>query len=256
MSGNPVLNDRRFTTIATTVPSTERMTIEGAIQRSLILFGVLIFSSMLCFMAYAALDGGTIGGAGTGLASLAALVGGIGGFVLILVLAFMRPKGTPTVAMSAYVVLEALFLSGLTYLMEAAYPGISLQAGLVTIGITGSMVALYTSRAIRVGPRFNMIVGALVMTVMFVYAAQLILWLVAGMTIPLIHGSGVIGIGFSIIIIGIATLTLLSDFYFIEEGAKQGYPKHMEWWAAFGLVISVVWIYIEVLRLIAKLRSD
>ena len=139
--------------------------------------------------------------------------------------------------------------------MEMAYPGIALQAGLVTAGITGSMTMLYTSRVIRVGPRFNMVMAALVSTVMFVYVGQFLLYLIGGVTIPFIHGSGLIGIGFSAIIVAIASFTLLSDFYFIEMGAKQGFPKHMEWWAAFGLLMSVVWIYIEVLRLISKLRD-
>jgi uncharacterized YccA/Bax inhibitor family protein len=254
MSGNPVLNDRRFVTIANSDTSTGSMTIEGAIQKSLTLFGVLIFGVLLCMSAFMGAEV-SAPGSGYALAALGTLIGGLGGFAVVIMLVFVRPKGTPVKTMGAYVVFQSLFLSGFTFMMERAYPGIATQAGLVTVGITGSMVALYTSRAVRVGPRFNMMVGALVMTVMFVYVAQLLLWLITGMSIPLIHGSGIIGIAFSGVIVFIASLTLLSDFHFIEEGARYGYPKHMEWWAAFGLLMSVVWIYVEVLRLIAKLRD-
>ncbi|MGB0490386.1 MAG: Bax inhibitor-1/YccA family protein [Candidatus Poseidoniaceae archaeon] len=254
MSGNPVFNERRFTTIANSVPSNEVMTVEGALQKASILFGALLVGMLVMFGAYAGLDASTPG-AGVALAGVAATIGGIGAFILVIGLVFVRPKGTPTFAMTAYVGLEILFLSGFTYIMELAYPGIALQAGLVTAGITGSMTMLYTSRVIRVGPRFNMVMAALVSTVMFVYVGQFLLYLIGGVTIPFIHGSGLIGIGFSAIIVAIASFTLLSDFYFIETGAAHGFPKHMEWWAAFGLLMSVVWIYIEVLRLISKLRD-
>ena len=254
MSGNPVLNDNRFTTIAYSAPSEGVMTVEGSLKKASILFGALLVGMLLMFTAYASMDASTPG-AGSALAGVAATVGGIGAFILVIGLVFVRPKGTPTFAMTAYVALEILFLSGLTYLMESVYPGIALQAGLVTAGITGMMTFLYTSRAIRVGPRFNMVMAALVGTVMFVYVGQMLLYFIAGATIPFIHGSGLIGIGFSVVIVTIASFTLLSDFYFIETGAANQYPKHMEWWAAFGLVISVVWIYVEVLRLISKLRD-
>jgi len=254
MSGNPVLNDNRFTTIAYSVPAEGVMTVEGALKKASILFGALLLGMLVMFGAYAGLDASTPG-AGMALAGVAATVGGIGAFILVIGLVFVRPKGTPTFAMTAYVGLEILFLSGFTYIMELAYPGIAIQAGLVTAGITGTMTMLYTSRAIRVGPRFNMVMAALVGTVMFVYVGQMLLYFIGGVTIPFIHGSGLIGIGFSVVIVTIASFTLLSDFYFIETGAANQYPKHMEWWAAFGLVMSVVWIYIEVLRLISKLRD-
>ncbi len=254
MSGNPVLNDRRFTTIAHSTPAEGVMTIEGALRKASILFGALLLGMLLMFGAYAALDASTAG-AGLALASVTTMVGGIGAFILVIGLVFVRPKGTPVFAMTAYVGLEILFLSGLTYVMEAFYPGIALQAGLVTAGITGMMTFLYTSRTIRVGPRFNMVMAALVGTVMFVYVGQMLLYFIGGVSIPFIHGSGLIGIGFSVVIVTIASFTLLSDFYFIETGAANGYPKHMEWWAAFGLVMSVVWIYVEVIRLISKLRD-
>ena len=179
MSGNPVFNERRFTTIANSVPSNEVMTIEGALQKASILFGALLVGMLVMFGAYAvstpARPAQAARGCGRDHRS-------IGAFILVIGLVFVRPKGTPTFAMTAYVGLEILFLSSFTYIMEFAYPGIALQAGLVTAGITGSMTMLYTSRVIRVGPRFNMVMAALVSTVMFVYVGQFLLYLVGGVT--------------------------------------------------------------------------
>ena len=117
------------------------------------------------------------------------------------------------------------------------------------------MLVIYRARIIK--PSENLAIGlaSAIGAIMLIYFASFILALTSPYQIPYIHGNGIIGIGFSLFVIGIGALTFVMDFDFIERGVEQGAPKHLEWYAAFGLMITLVWLYIEILRLLAKLRS-
>ena len=139
-------------------------------------------------------------------------------------------------------------------MFEAAYPGIVLQAVALTLGVLGALLLAYTSRLIK--PTENLKLGIVAATggVFLVYMASWILG-IFGVGVPFIHDSGPIGIGFSLVVINIAALNLVLDFDFIETGAAVGAPKYMEWYGAFGLMVTLVWLYLEILRLLAKLRD-
>jgi uncharacterized YccA/Bax inhibitor family protein len=145
-------------------------------------------------------------------------------------------------------------LGGISSLFERMYPGIVMQAVLLTFGTLGSLLLAYTSRLIRATENFKLGVVAATGGVALFYLVSMILGFF-GVQIPMIYGSGLIGIGFSAVVVVIAALNLVLDFGFIEQGAAEGAPKYMEWYAAFGLIVTLVWLYMEILRLLSKLQG-
>ncbi len=179
-------------------------------------------------------------------------VGVIGGLITALITVFKRtwaPITTP-----AYAVLEGLALGGISAMFEAKYPGIVSQAVFLTFGTLGGLLLAYRSGLIKATENFKLGIVAATGGIFFVYMIGFILSLF-GSGIPLIHSSGTFGILFSVFVVVIAALNLVLDFDFIEEGAEQGAPKYMEWYAAFGLMVTLIWLYLEILRLLAKLQS-
>jgi len=164
-----------------------------------------------------------------------------------------RPRSAGITA-PVYALLEGLFLGGISAVMESSYPGIVFQAVLLTLGTMASMLVLYRSGFIRVTAKFRLGVMAATGGIAMIYFLTIILSLF-GIRLPFIHEGGLFGIGFSLFVVGIAALNLVLDFDFIEQGARRGLPKYMEWYSAFGLLVTLVWLYIEILRLLAKLRS-
>ncbi len=177
------------------------------------------------------------------------LVGAIGGFIMALVTAF-SPKSAPYTA-PVYAILEGLFLGAISAVINNLYPGIAFQAVLLTIGTLFTMLFLYRSGRIRATPRFR---RGVMMATGAVFFAYLISWILSllGMPVGFMHSSGPLGIVISLVIIGIAALNLIMDFDFIEKGAAMSAPKYMEWYGAFGLMVTLVWLYIEFLRLLSR----
>ncbi len=179
-------------------------------------------------------------------------VGVIGGLITALITVFKRtwaPITTP-----AYAALEGLALGGISAMFEANYPGIVSQAVFLTFGTLGGLLLAYRSGLIKATENFKLGIVAATGGIFFVYMIGFILSLF-GSGIPLIHSSGTFGILFSVFVVVIAALNLVLDFDFIEEGAEQGAPKYMEWYATFGLMVTLIWLYLEILRLLAKLQS-
>ncbi len=187
-------------------------------------------------------------------AGLFATVGSVVGFILAIITFVSRPQN-PAALMSLYALFEGMLVGGMSLVLEAQYPGIVLQAAFGTVGITATMYIMYSSRIIRPTPMFNKVIGGLVMSIMFLYLTSFILGMFSGYDVPFLHSSGPIGIGLTLFILVVASLTLISDFGFIEAGVNNGAPKNMEWYAAFGILISLIWIYIESLRLLSKIRT-
>jgi uncharacterized YccA/Bax inhibitor family protein len=152
-----------------------------------------------------------------------------------------------------YALLEGLFLGGISAIFEARYPGIVIQAVSLTFGTLLVLLVAYTSRVIRPSENFKLGIVAATGGIALIYMASFVLGLF-GVSMPYIHDNGLIGIGFSLFVVVIAALNLVLDFDFIENGASQGAPKYMEWYGAFGLMVTLIWLYIEILRLLAKLR--
>ena len=185
-----------------------------------------------------------------------ALLLGMGGLVLGLILALVtvfRPKSAPFTALP-YGFCEGLLLGFLTSLLESLYPLIGLQAGLITLALFAVTLAAYQAGWLRATPGFLQGMQIAVGAVMLVYLVGFLgsFW---GWQIPYIHEGGIVGIAFSGVVITIATLTLVVDFHIIDQAVAQQAPRHMEWYGAFALTVTLVWMYIEVLHLLSKVRE-
>ena len=242
-SGNPVLNDKTFTRA---IGGADRMTIDGTVNKTMLLLTICI--------ATAAWTWGRFFATGTA-ASISTLmwVGVLGGLVLALVTAFkahLAPYTAP-----AYAALEGLAIGGISAMMEARYPGIVLQAVGLTFGTLLCLLGLYKSGLIKVTQNFRLGVVAATGGILVLYLVQMVLRMFGGTGMGFIHESGMAGMLFSAFVVTIAALNLVLDFDFIEQGAEQGAPKYMEWYGAFGLIVILVWLYLEILRLLAKSRD-
>jgi uncharacterized YccA/Bax inhibitor family protein len=225
------------------------MTIQGTVNKTgLLLLLVLLSATWIWSRFFGALE------PSQSLPGIAPWMfgGAIGGFVVALVTIFK--KSWAGVTGPIYALLEGLFLGGISAIFEARYPGIVIQAVSLTFGTLLVLLVAYTSRVIRPSENFKLGIVAATGGIALVYVASFVLGLF-GVSMPYIHGNGLIGIGFSLFVVVIAALNLVLDFDFIENGASQGAPKYMEWYAAFGLMVTLIWLYIEILRLLAKLRS-
>ena len=233
-SGNPAFT-RNFDDTGA-VPQSERMTLDGAVNKTAILLS-------LCF------GGAFIGWNVPALAMPGLIIGTILAFVTI----FRNPAKAGTTA-PFYAGFEGIALGGITVFAEAQYPGIGIQAIGLTFGILASLLFCYKSGIIKPTENFRLMIFSATMGIMLLYLVSFIMSFF-GSPIGFIHSNGMFGIGFSLFVVGIAALNLVLDFDFIEEGAEQGLPKYMEWYGAFSLMVTLVWLYIEILRLLMKLRS-
>ncbi|MCC7417562.1 MAG: Bax inhibitor-1/YccA family protein [Acidobacteria bacterium] len=178
--------------------------------------------------------------------------GAIGALVVAMITVFKQtwaPYTTP-----AYAVLEGFALGGISVVFEAAYPGIASQAVFLTAGTLGAMLIAYSAGVIRATDKFKLGVVAATGGIALIYVLSFILGFF-GVNIPLIHSNGTFGILFSLFVVAIAALNLVLDFDLIEQGARRGAPRYMEWYGAFALLVTLVWLYLEILRLLAKLQS-
>lgn len=179
-------------------------------------------------------------------------IGALGGLIACMVGIF-KPAASP-IAAPIYAVLEGLCLGALSQLFEQRYPGIVVNAMLLTFGVLGLMLMLYTTRIIRVTERLVKGVLAATLAVFLVYLVD---WVMSmfGARVAYIHQNGMIGIGISLFIVGVAAFNLLIDFAVIEDNVTRRAPRFMEWYCGMALMITLVWLYLELLRLLSKLRS-
>ncbi len=237
---NPILNDR-FTE-AEGVVSGQIMTVNGTLDKTFLLF--------LCALLPAAYTWNQFTAGFTDKAGMLMGVGAIVGFIMALIISFTRNKFlTPL-----YAVCEGLFLGGVSAVFNAQYPGIVIQAVIGTFATMFTMLGLYRVGAIKCTDKFRSIIFTATLSVAVLYLIQ---WIGSFFhySIPAIFGAGTIGVGFSILVVAIAALNLILDFDFIEKGSQAMLPKDYEWYGAFGLMVTLVWLYIEILRLLAKLRD-
>jgi uncharacterized YccA/Bax inhibitor family protein len=180
------------------------------------------------------------------------IIGMIGGLIACLVGTF-APKTAP-ISAPAYALLEGLCLGAISHVIEKKYPGIVGNAVLLTFGVLGLMLTLYITRTIRVTGKLVAGILAATVAVLLVYVVDMVLHF-CGVQMPFLHDSGPIGIGISLVIVGIAAFNLLLDFAVIEDGVTNGSPRYMEWYCGMALLVTLVWLYFELLRLLAKLRG-
>ncbi|HMM23737.1 Bax inhibitor-1/YccA family protein [Pseudoxanthomonas mexicana] len=253
-SGNPALKESTFLDLGSgTVVSRDAgaMTLNGTVNKT----GILLLLSVLT-AAFAWTQSVVTGPDGTAMVApgvtIYALGGAIGGFILAMVTVFKKTWSPVTAPL--YALVEGFFLGAISAVFELKYPGIVFQAVVLTFGTLGALLAAYRSGLIRATENFKLGVVAATGGIALVYLVSMGLRLF-GKDIPLIHESGLVGIGFSLFVVVIAALNLVLDFDFIESGVEAGAPKYMEWYGAFGLMVTLVWLYIEFLRLLAKLQS-
>jgi uncharacterized YccA/Bax inhibitor family protein len=268
-SGNPVLRDDMFSnsnynsdgtlnvpSYADLADSAERpgtMTIRGTAIKAAFLLALCVISAVVSWSMIES---------GKAPAGLVMVVGGVGGLVISLVLMFWQ-KGAAFLS-PIYALCQGAFIGGIS--LMAATVGLGrgqnaiqlegvYQAMFMTFGIFAAMLLLYGGRILKATPAFTKMVVAGTIGVALAYLGTMLLRLF-GMDMPYIHNAGPIGIGFSVLCVALASFNLVLDFDFIESGSKAGAPKHMEWFGAFGLLVTLVWLYIELLRLLSKLRSQ
>ncbi len=240
---NPVLNDNFYS--QERVLDAQPMTISGTVNKILVL--------LACVFAGAIYNWSLLLSGHVDQASAIGIVGAIVAFITSLVIIFTREK-TAKYLSPVYAIAEGVFLGSISAYFDAAWRGIAIQAIAGTFIVLLVMLSLYRSNLIRFSERFYAVLMTSLLSVMAIYIIQFVASLF-GRGIPGIFESGLVGIVFSLIVVGIAAMSLIQDFWFIEEGAKNLLPKDMEWYAAFGLMLTLVWLYVEILRLLAKLNS-
>ena len=236
-SGNPALTSKIFLELGR-ADTANAMTIQGTVNKTGLALLLLMASATLTWNSPEA----------SGLI----WVGALGGFIVALITIFNKTAAPYTVPV--YAVLEGLFLGGISRLFESMYPGIVQQAVFLTFGTLGALLLAYRSGLIKATENFKLGVTAATGGIAFVYLVSIVMGFF-GIHFSMIHSSGPMGILFSAFVVVIAALNLVMDFDFIEEGAENGAPKYMEWYGAFGLLVTLIWLYLEILRLLAKLRK-
>lgn len=241
-SSNPMLREDTFSSFgnAGSVPSYATMTISGTVFKTGILliltFGAAIFSwNAAQPLQYPLMIGGVIGG-----------------LVLCLACSFM-PRWSPILA-PLYAIAEGLFLGVLSNLYQGQYPGVPQQALLSTFGTLAALLFAYSTGLIRATENFKLGVVAATGGICLMYLAAMVMSLF-GMPMAFLNAPTPLGIGISVVIVIVAALNLVLDFDFIENGVEYGAPKYMEWYGAFGLMVTLIWLYVELLRLFAKLSK-
>jgi uncharacterized YccA/Bax inhibitor family protein len=241
-TSNPALNENTFD--GRVAVTGEAMTLQGTVNKT----GVLL----LCVVITSAWTWG-IAHSQAPEAALPWMLGGlVGGLVFALVTIFKK-EWSPITA-PVYALCEGLVLGGISALLERTYPGIAIQAMGLTFGVTAVMVMLYRTGVLRATPKFTVGVVAATGGIFVVYMVDLVLGMF-GRHVPLLNSAGPLGIGVSAVIVIIAALNLILDFDFVETGVHARAPNYMEWYGAFGIMVTLVWMYMEILRLLSKVRQ-
>lgn len=247
-SGNPTLSEKRFkdTVLDQVVIHENAMTVKGTLQKFGFLFLMTMGTAFYSWKEYA--DGGNV--------MPLILVGAIGGLVVAIVLMFKK-EWAPFLA-PAYALLEGLFVGAISayynYAFSGAAPNIVINAVGLTFGTAIAMYLLYSFRIIKATQKFKAIIMTATAGIAIFYLLSFTLSFF-GIQIPFLHEGSVMGIGFSLFVVAIAALNLILDFDMIENGAALGAPKYMEWYGAFGLLVTIVWLYLEILRLLSKISG-
>jgi len=246
-SGNPMFRSNAFQPDATfdEIDSTQRMTLAGAINKT----GILL---VLCLVSAGYVWNRFFQSSEPAAVNGLMMLGLLGGLAMAMVTIFKRQWAGLTAP--AYALLQGLALGGISAMFELQYPGIVIQAVGLTFGTLAVLLLAYKTGLIKPTENFRLMIVAATGGIALLYLVSFVMGFF-GSSVGFIHSNGLFGIGFSLFVVAIAALNLVLDFDFIEAGAEQGAPKHMEWYGAFSLMVTLVWLYLEILRLLAKLRS-
>jgi len=244
-SGNPALNEKVFQN-SMVVSGEEVMTERGTLNK--------FFFLSLMVMASASFTWSSFGQGKNVMPWM--MVGAFGGFIVAIVVSFKREWSSYLSPL--YALLEGLFIGGLSVVVNNAfaksYPGIVMQAVLLTFGAVIAMFLLYRFRIIKATEKFKAVIFTATAGIAIFYLLAMLLRMFH-IDIAFLHEGSALGIGFSLVVVAIAALNLILDFDMIEQGTVMGAPKYMEWYCAFGLLVTIVWLYVEILRLLMKLAD-
>jgi uncharacterized YccA/Bax inhibitor family protein len=243
-TANPALHGKTFK-IANTTGNV--MTLSGTVNKTAILLAFIVASGYWSWNVYLK----DVANETNNVMPL--MIAGIIGSLIAAIVTIFKKQWAP-ISAPIYALFEGLALGGISAMYNAKFNGIVVQAVGLTLGILASLLVAYKSGLIKPTENFKLGIVAATGGIFVVYLVSFVLGMF-GTGIPMIHGSGLVGIGFSIVVVIIASLNLVLDFDFIEEGVENGAPKYMEWYGAFGLMVTLVWLYLEILRLLAKLSS-
>lgn len=244
---NPVLNEGMFQR-ASYVSSTDRMTTNGAIMKTLILG--LVFS-IIAFVVYNYLAN-NIQVTKNVLFTKFIIIPSVAAIVVALIISF-KPATAPFLSV-IYAVLQGVAVAAISFVFNAAYNGIVLEAVVCTMIVFFLMLSLFRAGIIRATEKFKAVMVTVLSSISIFYLFMFVISFF-GITPSWFYGSSTISIGISVAIIIAAALSLILDFDFIVQGENSGLPKYMEWYAAFGLIVTIIWLYLEILRLLAKLKD-
>jgi uncharacterized YccA/Bax inhibitor family protein len=240
-TSNPTLSPQTFQQPVSV--GEQRMTIQGAVNKTAILLAICSITAVFTWNRF-----------GEDARQVVPLMigGSIGGLIMALITCFKKEWSAATAPI--YAVCEGLFIGGISALFNAKWPGIVMQAAMLTFGTLFAMLAAYRSGFIRATEKFKMGVVAATGGICLMY---LVGWILSmfGMNMSFLYGNGMLSIGISVVVVVVAALNLVLDFDLIEQGASVGAPKYLEWYSGFSLLVTLVWLYIEILRLLAKLNS-
>lgn len=226
----------------------ESMTVSGAVNKTGVLVILCVLSAAWTWNRFFAASPEEAAQA----VALPVMVGGIGGFIVAMVTIFKKEWAAITAPI--YALLEGLMLGAVSALLEMRFHGIAIQAVALTFGVLLAMLLAYRSGLIKVTDKLRLGIVAATGGIAVFYLLQFVLGFF-GVHFTTINGATPIGIGFSVLVVAIAALNLVLDFDLIENGARSGAPKYMEWYSAFALLVTLVWLYFEILRLLSKVRS-
>ncbi|HKI88327.1 MAG TPA: Bax inhibitor-1/YccA family protein [Draconibacterium sp.] len=248
-TSNPVFKERVFH--RDYISASEVMTVNGTVNKTALLLLLAVASAVFTWNKFfEAVSTGSQAGISAVMPWV--VIGGIGGFITVLVTVF-RPQSSG-ISAPIYAVFEGLLLGGISAIFESTYTGIVMRAVALTLAVFAAMLFFYRSGIIKVTQKFMMGVFAATMGIALVYLVSFIAGFF-GANLGFLYGNSNFSIGFSLLVVGIAALNLVLDFSFIERAADAGAPKYMEWYGAFGLMVTLVWLYLEILRLLSKLAS-
>jgi len=242
-TSNPALKENTFSGMRAAAGEPV-MTLQGTATKSFVLILLTVFAASFTWNAVAS--------GNTGILMPATLVGGLGGFIVAMITVF-KPKLSPYTS-PIYAVLEGLLLGGISSLYNQRFAGLPLQAVALTFGVFMALLIVYRTGLIRPTENFRLGVVAATGGIAIMYLMSFVLGFF-GVRMSFLHDSSPLSIGISLVIVVVAALNLVLDFDFIERGVENRAPKFMEWYAAFGLLVTLVWLYLEILRLLSKLQG-
>lgn len=245
-SSNPTLQEKTYQgTILEGISTGEEMTVNGTMNKFGVLMALMVASTLFAWTQFDK-------GSDPMPFMLTGVFGGLG-----LALVMMFKKQWSQYLAPGYAILEGLFVGSVSAMYNYAYPGLPTQAVALTLLVTLIMFLIYRFRIIKVTAKLRMVIVVATAAVAIFYMVQWISYLMMGSPVgSFTNAATPLGIGFSILVVGLAAFNLLLNFDMIEKGTEMRAPKYMEWYSAFGLLVTIVWLYLEILRLLSKFQRN